>query len=58
MINMKDKEIKKKIKKLGVTVEDFLQLTEAYFSLISMAKKYSEKQMKDAYDLLKEIMKD
>lgn len=55
---MKDKEIKKKIKKLGVTVDDFLKLTEAYFCLISMAKKYGEKQMKDAYDLLKEIMKE
>lgn len=55
---MKDKAIKKKIKKLGITVEDFLQLTEAYFSLMSMVKKYSEKQVKDAYDLLKEITKD
>ena len=55
---MNDKKIKKKVKKLGITLEDFLQLTDAYFCLISMAKKYSEKQMKDAYDLLKEIMKE
>lgn len=55
---MKDKEIKKKIKKLGITLEDFLKLTDAYFCLISMAKKYGKKQLIDAYDLLKEIMKD
>lgn len=55
---MNNKEIKKKLKKLGIKLEDFLQITEAYFSLISMAEKYSEKQLSESYDLLKEIMKE